>query len=213
MVRANAPNKTDEFSDLSNHEIVVLAASLVGGRSEPVDTEDVAVKADEIAPGRFTWRKYTNQINIDNVRWALLDAKKPENGGYVIGSAKRGWQLTPAGARFCNNASKRLKNLDLSRQRGDRKEEAWARRERARLLNEEAYRKFADGKQAGIPLAEVERFFRVDDYVVGEAREARLRRVLNLFGQDPKLGEAVRAFAEMLHNGAEVGNHDSLTSG
>jgi len=184
---------------------VVLAVGLVGGRSESIDTEDVAVKADEIAPGRFTWRKYKNQINIDNVRWALLDAKKAENGGYITGSAKDGWQLTPAGARFCNGTSKLLKNLDLSRERGDRKEEAWARRERARLLNEEAYRRFTHGKARHIPLGEVERFFRVDDYIVGEAREARLRRIPNLFGQDPKLGKAVQTFAEMLNNRGELG--------
>jgi hypothetical protein len=205
MTPASSSKNTEQLSDLPNHDIVVLAAGLLGGRSEPIDTEDVAVKADEIAPGRFTWRKYKNQINIDHVRWALLDAKKAENGGYITGSAKEGWQLTPAGARFCSGASKILKELDLSRQRIDRKEEAWARRERARLLNEEAYRKLMQGKGREISLDEVERFFRVDDYIVGEARQARLRRILNLFGQDPKLGKAVHTFAERLNNGVELG--------
>jgi hypothetical protein len=208
MVRTDSSRKAARISDLSNHEIVVLAAGLIGGRSEPIDTEDIAVKADEVAPGRFTWRKYRNQINIDNVRWALLDAKKAENGGYVTGSAKEGWQLTPAGARFCNSTSKLLPNLDLARQRRDRKEEAWARRERSRLLNEEAYRKFTQGEARHIPLGEVERFFRIDDYIVGGAREAKLRRILNLFGEDPKLGEAVQAFAEMLDQRGEFVSHD-----
>jgi hypothetical protein len=208
MAQPSSSRKTEEVSNLSNHEIVVLAAGLVGGRSEPIDTEDIAVKADEIAPGRFTWRKYKNQINIDNVRWALLDAKKAENGGYIAGSAKEGWQLTPAGARFCNGGSKLLTKLDLSRQRRDRKEEAWAKRERMRLLNDGAYRKFVQGKGREISLGEVERFFRVDDYIVGEAREVRLRRILNLFGQDPKLGMAVNTFAETLNNKAGLGTHD-----
>ena len=39
---------------LSNHEIVTLAAYLLGGDSKRIDTEDVAVKTNEIAPGRFT---------------------------------------------------------------------------------------------------------------------------------------------------------------
>jgi hypothetical protein len=56
---------------LSNHEIVTLAAYLLGGDTQYVDTEDVAVKANELAPGRFTWRKYRNQINIENVRTFL----------------------------------------------------------------------------------------------------------------------------------------------
>jgi hypothetical protein len=205
MTRTDPSKKTERLSNLPNHEIVVLAAGLVGGRSEPIDTEDIAIKADETAPGRFTWRKYKNQINIDNVRWALLDAKKMENGGYITGSAKEGWQLTPAGARLCSGASKILKDLDLSRRRIDRKEEAWARRERARLLNEGAYRKFIQGKAREAPLGEIERFFRLDDYITGEAREARLRRILNLFGQDPKLGKVVRTFAKILNERVDVG--------
>lgn len=46
---------------LSNNEIVTLAVFLLGGDSHCVDTEDVAVKVNEIAPGRFTWRKYPDQ--------------------------------------------------------------------------------------------------------------------------------------------------------
>ena len=62
----------------SNHEIVTLAVYLLGGESKAIDTEDVAVKANEIAPGRFNWRKYPHQINIENVRTFLSDAKKPK---------------------------------------------------------------------------------------------------------------------------------------
>jgi hypothetical protein len=52
----------------ANHEIVTIVVYLLGGESLPVDTEDVAVRANEIAPGRFLWRKYPHQINIENVR-------------------------------------------------------------------------------------------------------------------------------------------------
>ena len=40
--------------ELANHEIVTIAVYLLGGEREPVDTEDVAKKANELAPGRFT---------------------------------------------------------------------------------------------------------------------------------------------------------------
>ena len=62
---------------LSNHQIVVIAAYLVAGDSKRADTEDIAVKANQIAPGRFSWRKYPRQINIDTVRKRLWDACKP----------------------------------------------------------------------------------------------------------------------------------------
>ncbi|MFZ2068557.1 MAG: hypothetical protein WAV27_21505, partial [Xanthobacteraceae bacterium] len=56
---------------LANHEVVVLATYLAGGRTSYTDTEDIAVKANEIAPGRFAWRKYKEQINIETVRKRL----------------------------------------------------------------------------------------------------------------------------------------------
>ena len=64
---------------VSNHEIVTLAVYLLGGASQFIDTEDIAMKANEIAPGRFTWRKYPQQINIENITAFLWDAKKPKN--------------------------------------------------------------------------------------------------------------------------------------
>src|ERR1700675_4146129 len=89
---------------LSNHQIVVIAAYLVGSDSKRVDTEDIAVKANEIAPGRFTWRKYPQQINIETVRKRLWDACKPDKGGYILGSEKEGWVLTEAGVKFARKS-------------------------------------------------------------------------------------------------------------
>ena len=75
-----AHNSNDRFSNI---EIITLAVFLLGGESNYIDTEDIAVKVNELAPGRFTWRKYPHQINIDNVRKRLSDAKNPRKGGYV----------------------------------------------------------------------------------------------------------------------------------
>lgn len=59
---------------LSNRDIVTLGVYALGGATQAVDTEDVAHKANELAPGRFTWRKYKDQINIETVRKRLWDA-------------------------------------------------------------------------------------------------------------------------------------------
>src|SRR5688572_29822333 len=83
---------------LANHQIVTVAVYLLGGEVGPVDTEDIAVKASELAPGRFSWRKYPAQINLELIRVYLSDAKKPDKGGYLIGSGSAGWQLTQDGA-------------------------------------------------------------------------------------------------------------------
>ena len=50
MKKANARTR----GGLSNHEIVTLAVYLLGGDTQHVDTEAIAVKVNELAPGRFT---------------------------------------------------------------------------------------------------------------------------------------------------------------
>ncbi len=44
----------NERTALANHEIVTLAVYLLGGETQRADTEDIAVKANELVPGRFT---------------------------------------------------------------------------------------------------------------------------------------------------------------
>ncbi len=51
---------------------------------------------------------------------------------------------------------------------------------------------------------EAETFFRVDEYVTGEARERKVNRIAYAFGDDPELGPLVRALA------CVVGGHQKL---
>ena len=181
--------------DFANHEVVVLAAYLSGGRFRYVDTEDIAVKANEIAPGRFTWKKYKSQINIELVRVFLSDAKKIVHGEYLGGSGKEGWLLTEAGVDFAEAHLRHLDAEDFSRERADPKEKAWKNRERQRLLADDAYRRFSTDGLESVTEQDAERFFRIDDYVVGAARRRKLQRFLNVFRSDPQLGAAILAIA------------------
>ena len=83
--------------ELTNYELATMAVALLGGEVEPVDREDIAVKLDELAPGRFAWRKYPERIDLVAVVNALLDAKRPKYGGLLVGSNLRGWMLTTSG--------------------------------------------------------------------------------------------------------------------
>jgi hypothetical protein len=201
----NAPTKVQK--GLSNHEIVTLAVYLLGGDTQYVDTEDVAVKANEIAPGRFTWRKYSDQINIENVRAFLSDAKKDKNGGFLRGAGKDGWLLTESGAAFAKAQVGSLENIDLSRERLSVKDRTWLQHERTRMLGSEAYTKFSEGMADAITSQEAESFFRLDVYVTGNAREDKIVRALNAFGSDPELGPAVRALAPKVRTGGKNNEH------
>ena len=185
---------------LSNHEIVTLAVFLLGGRSRRVDTEDIAMRSNEIAPGRFTWRKYPTQVNLELIRVYLSDAKKSEKGEYLMGSGTDGWLLTEAGFKFAKVAIKRLQNLNLSRPVIGPKEKKWRRSERARILSTAAFKKFVSQGADAVSPQEAATFFRIDDYVVGRLKEEKLTRVLNAFADDPEIGPAVREFAKRVRS-------------
>jgi len=186
---------------LSNHEIVTLAVFLLGGDSKRIDTEDVAVKSNELAPGRFTWRKYPDQINIENVRTFLSDAKKPKNGAFLLGAGKDGWILTGAGLDFSKSHVGGLKNAALGRAPLNLKERAQLRRERERLLSTDAFAKFSSNQAAEISLQEAESFFRVDAYVTGDARMERILRTKNRFADDAELAPLIRLLESKLSKG------------
>jgi len=180
----------------SNFEVVTFAVYLLGGESHYVDTEDVAVKANEIAPGRFAWRKYQDQINIEIVRTALSDAKKPKNGGYILGLHSKGWLLSEKGLQFSRDRIAELKNADLSRIPLSKTQRIWRNREKTRMLATTAFEKFSSDDVGTITEQEAEAFFRVDDYVTGKARERRLTRIVNTFGDDPDVGHLIRTLAK-----------------
>jgi hypothetical protein len=189
--KANVP-------DFSNQEMVVLATYLAGGRKAYADTEDIAVKANEISPGRFTWRRYKEQINIDTVRKRLWDASKVEKGGYLVGSERDGWLLTRAGLKFCEKNLRTIKHGTAYKERHTKRERSWFDKERVRMLAEPAYCKLLAGKFKEITPVEAERFFRVDDYVVGEARKTKIQRTIAAFQSDPDLAKAIKKIAAIV---------------
>ncbi len=181
-------------------ELVALALYVLGGSEVLVDTEDVAVKAHEIAPGRFSWRKYPNQINLELVRVALSDAGKPERGALVTGTGKSGWSLTNAGQQWAETNAHRFLGLDLTKPRAERTagsvdERRW-QRERARMLTSEAWQQWDDGHDAAaITRLAAQDLFRIDRYVDERTRELKVNRVRALFSEDEDLAPFVEAAA------------------
>lgn len=183
---------------MNNCEIVTLAVYLLGGDTSPIDAEDIAVKANEIAPGRFTWRKYKDQISIDNVRKRLWDAKSEEHGSYLIGSDKQGWQLTEMGLKFSKNQVKDLSDKKLARKPIDQKEQVRLRMEKERMLSSKAFIKYQNNAISEISLNEANAFFRIDEYVPKNLKEGKIVRAINNFGDDSELGVLVKELAEIV---------------
>jgi hypothetical protein len=188
---------------LSQTEVVALAVFLLGGDEHAVDTEDVAVKAHDLAPGRFAWRKYPEQINLELVRVYLSDAKKPQRGALIDGSGRTGWVLTRSGQRWARQAASRLAGADLSRPRTDSRagsidETRW-RRERSRILSTAAWAQWSQGVQK-IPAREIEEVFRIDAYAVGQLRQTKITRLIALFKNDDDMAPFLRHTAAVLES-------------
>ena len=192
------PHRTTLPTTLANHEIVVLAAYLAGAESSLADTEDIAIKANELAPGRFGWRKYKEQINIDAVRKRLWDATKPEKGAYLIGSEKVGWRLTKAGFDFAHQHISAGNMTQPNRVPTSQAERTAQTREIKRMMNEDAFQKIRLGQTDSITRSEAEKFFRIDDYVTGKARMAKIERFRLIATENSELAQAINILSRLV---------------
>lgn len=183
---------------LANHELVVLAAYFAGAESAVTDTEDIAIKANELAPGRFTWRKYKEQINIDAVRKRLWDATKVEKGAYLIGSEKVGWRLTKAGFDFATRQANDGILAQPIKTRASQAERKTQTREIKRMMSDEAFLKIQLGQAASITKSEAERFFRIDDYVTGKARTAKIERFRIIATNNSELAQVIKILSQLV---------------
>lgn len=192
--------------NLSNIEVVVLSLFGLGGDQEAKDTEDIAVEANRLAPGRFVWRKYPDQISLEHVRVFLSDAKKQKNGKLVSGDGTKGWRLTKAGLEVATTKAPGVRQTLPRRLRRDQEELRRRRLESSRLSGLSAWAKFKRGQP--IKIREAEEVFRLGDYVRGERRSQLVDRIRILFRGDQDFEGFVEQMAQLL----QQENHENVGS-
>ena len=178
------------MTDLANYQLATIVVALLGGDIEYVDREDIAIKLDEIAPGRFSWRKYPDRIDLVIVVSALRDAKKAKNGELLVGSNAQGWMLSPTGLKW-------VKAFDLAAAVQDeqtaeyRKDSIRANQEieRTRLRATTAYELFIAGKYEEICLQDFYRLARVNEYFQTRIRQRRYAIIDNAVADDETLSD------------------------
>ena len=179
------------LTPITHTELVTWAVSLLGGDQKRIDTEDVAVKAFQLAPKRFCLRKYSEQINLELVRVYLSDAKKPEHGELLAGSGRTGWSLTRKGLAWIRSARSRLQALGTSepQRRASRAgsiDSSRRDRERKRILTLPAWIRWTNGDKS-VVLAEAHEVYRLDSYSTPVVRESKLTRLRGMFDDDKEL--------------------------
>jgi len=161
------------------------------------------VKVNELAPGAFTWKKYPAQINLEIVRVVLSNLRRSEDGNLLIGKGKDGWMLTERGLQFAKAFTGNSSRAGGSKTPLSLKEKNWRRSEKVRMLGTPAFEKISSGEGGKVTEQEAEAFFRLDSYVTGKAREQKLLRAKNVFGDDPDLGEAIRTLETMVRRNCQ----------
>ena len=185
---------------LSNVDLVTLAVCSLGGTTERVDTEDVAKRAHELAPGRLAWRKYPDQINLELVRVCLSDAKKAAKGAYLIGSGRTGWMLTQRGRRRAAHLASASPLLVFASPRANTAAAQRERAERGWVLGHPSLETLRVSGVDALSPRDLEALFRVDEYILGPARERRIARVLNAVAGDPSLVALLSPAAERVRS-------------
>jgi hypothetical protein len=188
----------------SQAKVVTLAVYSLGGAQRAIDTEDIAIEAHRLAPGRFSWKKYPHQINLELIRVFLSDAKKNE---LVIGSGRTGWRLTQRGLKWAEQVSETVGEFSSARTRaqsrsGSIDEQRW-RRERSRIVATRAWQLWTSGVR-DIPAAEAKQVFRIDSYARGELRETKITRLRAMFSDDRELAAFLDHLIEDLNREATV---------
>jgi len=177
----------NKIDSLSNYQIVTIAIALLGGDADHIDREDIAIKANEIAPGKFNWRKYTNRIDLDAIGVALRDAKKIKNGELVVGNNSRGWMLSPNAFRWLSLFTQDDNEIDIQLKEKRSAVEKTQQAERERLFRTSAYKLFISGKESEVSQQEFFQFTRINEYFKAKAKERRYTIVENAVSSDEEL--------------------------
>lgn len=181
---------------LRNDQVAIVALLSLGGDRTPIDTEDIAVCSDELAPGRFRWRKFKEHIDLGLVRNGLQDARKK---GLATGGALRGWTLTETGIAEARSLLPRVSDPS-TRERLAIEQKQWETRERTRLLTEPSFRRALEGGADALTKRDILRLFRLDEYASKERMTERTRRFSGAFIDDPAMKRTLSDLIRRLEN-------------
>ena len=162
------------LSTLSNIHLVTIALGNLEGHENPIDSEDIAVHVNALAPGKFCWRKYPVYIDLQVVNQSLQDARRERNGSLVVGSSSKGWMLSAKGMEWFKQFE--LDSSDVAVDGVPLRKGSILRsqdQERRRLLGTEAYHLFQEGRFAEITRNEFFEFAKINEYFPLKARVRR----------------------------------------
>jgi len=182
--------------DYTNRDIIIIAVYQLGGALRHIHLEDVAMKAADLSPRRFCWKKYPDQINLESVRISLKNELGLPNRR-VLGSIRDGWMLTPDGLSWCLASASSGNNQTLVDE---------LHREINRAKKTAAFSKVISGRGGEVSVIEVEALLRVNDYFTARDRRERILALANAAVLDSQLRLVLTNLREQGFNELEVKN-------
>ena len=162
-------------------DVTVIALYQLGGALRYIHLEDVALKAAELSPKAFSWKKYPEQINLETVRITLKNELRAKTRR-VLGSIRHGWMLTPQGLSWC------LENVSGEMSRSPIEQ---IHKEIARIKKSEAFNKVVSDMVKEITDNDLKALLRIDDYFSPRNRSERILALANATVIDPQLRPAL----------------------
>ncbi len=180
---------------IKNIELVTIALYESGGASKCVDTEDIAVKADQIDDQRFKWRKQKYKKFIDRglVVESLNAARVRKIGSFLEGNDNKGWILTSVGLEFCKKTKNQFGHT-IRKKRLSKVEKNYLTREQIRIENSEAFLKFSKGEIKEINDIDLKNLFKIDDYTSKIDLEKRILHLLDNFKEKDRIFELINFY-------------------
>ena len=182
---------------LSGKELVTLAVYELGGESNYVDTEDVAIKAQELGPGKFCWQKYPERIDLESVKKRLFEVKDDPARGYVIGSQKKGWILTVAGLKWAKEVTRKYiagtETVSTKPVAGSAEINRY-KRERKRILGAEGWHLWLNDR-GSLTSRHARDIYRIDSYTTPTAAREKIERLNKLMVEDKEIAEFLELIA------------------
>ena len=168
---------------LPNLDIVTIALFILGNGTKSFDKEEIATKADEIAPIRFRWKTNPNMIS-DGLVWdALSNARKK---GYVLENTTK-YLLTIECVKYAQENIHKIKNYDQTRTRFNKKDKEVYENTKDRILRSSAYLKAKENKLSQIASNEFQNFFRINEYMDKKQIKEKIHKLKNMFINDKDL--------------------------
>lgn len=186
----------------TNRDIVLYILGELGGKTAKIDVESLAIECFERYPSKFGLVKFPKYPDVESVRVALADSKKPKYGSLVKGNKANGWMLSREGGKWYEENKDRIETGIEKRHPLERRlpqgrnlsREKISKTVTIRLLESNAYRKWKTRNE--ITIYDFFDAMRVDQYLPEVKYQEILRNTLQAVRDNGEL----MAFVEHLHS-------------